>query len=129
MALASSRMSWPSSSRQSRNYGRAWEKKRATVLERDARLCQCTRCKAEKRTTIATEVDHIVSRAKAQAQGWSTERTESMENLQAINADCHKRKTIEEQGGTHKPKEIIGLDGFPVTERRGGTFDTKRRSG
>lgn len=103
---------WPSSG--PRTYGKAWEKVRAEVLKRDNYLCQCQHCKKEKRTSLATEVDHIVSRAKAQALGWTPERTEHPDNLQAINHDCHKRKTTEENGGIPKPKVRIGLDGFPV---------------
>ena len=61
---------------------------------------------------VATQVDHVVSRAKAKALGWTSERTEDMANLQAINAECHARKTIEEQGG--KVAVRIGLDGYPI---------------
>ena len=84
------------------------------VLERDSHLCQCRHCRAEARTTIATEVDHIVSRATAQSLGWSKARAEHLDNLQAINTHCHARKTQEEQGKTVKPKRHIGLDGFPI---------------
>ena len=102
------------------HYGRAWERTRAHVLARDSHLCQCTYCKASHRTTLATEVDHIISRAKAQALGWSPEQIEHPNNLQSINKDCHKRKTIEEQGGTYRgPPVRIGLDGFPVKMARG----------
>ena len=107
-------MTWSTTSRQARGYGRDWEKVRALVLERDGHLCQCKHCKAEDRTTLATEVDHRVSRAKAKALGWSEERTEHPDNLQAIAHACHVRKTTEEQGGTPKPRVRIGIDGFPI---------------
>lgn len=84
------------------------------VLQRDMFLCQCSYCKAEDRTTVALEVDHIVSKAKAKALGWSKEKTEHPSNLQAINRDCHKRKTREEVGATHVVRPQIGLDGWPV---------------
>jgi len=103
---------WPTGSRQSRGYGPEWQRVRKVVLERDGQLCQCKHCKSEGRTAIATEVDHVVSRANAKAMGWSKERTEHPANLQAINTDCHMRKTIEEQGKKLRPK--IGLDGWPV---------------
>jgi 5-methylcytosine-specific restriction protein A len=106
---------WPKESRQSRDYGRDWEKVRALVLERDSHLCQCRHCRAEKRTKLATQVDHIISRAKAQALGWSKAKTEHPSNLQAIAEDCHKRKSIEEKGGQYKPPRHIGLDGFPTS--------------
>jgi len=77
-------------------------------------LCQCVHCKADDLTKIATEVDHIVSRAKAKALGWSSAKTEDQNNLQAINEDCHERKSIEDAGGQPKPKVRIGLDGFPI---------------
>ena len=63
---------------------------------------------------IATEVDHVVSRANAMAAGWTTERTESVGNLQPINATCHLRKTIEEQGQRVRKFTKIGLDGSPI---------------
>jgi 5-methylcytosine-specific restriction protein A len=111
-----SRPNWPAESRHKRGYGAVWDKVRRFVLERDGHLCQCRHCKAEDRTTIATEVDHIVSRATAQSLGWSKARTEHPNNLQAINSDCHVIKTQEEQGKTVKPKRYIGLDGFPISD-------------
>lgn len=107
-------MSWPTTSKQSRGYGAEWSRLRKTILERDCGICKCQYCKASGKVTLATEVDHVVSRAKAAALGWSKARTEAPENLQAINSDCHKRKTAEEQGGEYKPRVRIGLDGFPV---------------
>ena len=95
-------------------YRAEWDKVRKLVLKRDGHLCQCKHCEAEGRTTIAAEVDHIVSRAIAQGLGWSNARTEHPDNLQAINSDCHVIKTQEEQGKTVKPKRHIGLDGFPI---------------
>jgi 5-methylcytosine-specific restriction protein A len=107
-------MAWHSTSRQSRDYGTEWDKLRLVILRRDNGLCQCGHCKAEHRTTIATEVDHIVSRAEAKRRGWSKAQTEDPTNLQAINTDCHKRKTQEETGGKFKRRPRIGIDGFPI---------------
>ncbi|MBI4291298.1 MAG: HNH endonuclease [Betaproteobacteria bacterium] len=107
-----SRSKWSTESRHARGYGAEWDKLRLLVLERDGHLCQCQHCKAEGRVTLATEVDHVVSRARATALGWSKARTEDPSNLQAINSDCHVRKTQEEQGKTVKPK--IGLDGWAI---------------
>jgi 5-methylcytosine-specific restriction enzyme A len=101
-----SRSNWPTTSRQSRGYGREWEKLRAIVLERDCYLCQCRYCRADGRVTVATEVDHIVPKSKG--------GTDDPENLQAIAHDCHVRKTTEEAGATPKPRVRIGLDGFPI---------------
>jgi len=110
-----SRSNWPTESRHKRGYGAEWDKVRKLVLERDGHLCQCRHCKAEGRTAIATEVDHIISRSIAQGLGWSKARAEHPSNLQAINTHCHARKTQEEQGKSVKPKRVIGLDGFPIS--------------
>ena len=107
-------MTWANTSRHKRGYGASWDKLRKFVLKRDGHLCQCEKCLAEGRTLVATHVDHIVSKAKAKAMGWSDEQIDHPSNLRAINKDCHERKTIEENGGTPKPKRMIGLDGFPV---------------
>lgn len=112
-------MSWPTSTRQSRGYDKEWGTIRRRILARDSHLCQCTYCKAEERVRLATQVDHVVSRAKAQALGWSKQQTEADANLQSINEQCHKRKTIEEQGGTFKPARRIGADGFPLQHSGG----------
>lgn len=105
---------WGTLSRHERGYGKEWDKLRLRVLDRDMHLCQCSRCKASGRTTLASEVDHVVPKAKARRAGWSNAQMDSMSNLQAINRDCHKIKTTEEQGGTAKALRKIGLDGFPL---------------
>ena len=89
---------------------------RKFVPERDGHPCQCQHCKAENRTKLATEVDHVIPKAKARAMGWTDQQIDADSNLQSINTDCHARKTIEDRGGTPKPKRIIGLDGFPIGE-------------
>jgi 5-methylcytosine-specific restriction protein A len=107
-------MAWGKESRQARGYGAKWDRKRKRILERDCGLCQCRHCKASGAINIATEVDHIVSKAKARAMRWTDEQIEADSNLQSINHDCHLRKTEEEQGKTKRPKVTIGLDGWPV---------------
>ena len=104
-------MSWANrkTSRQDRGYGRAWEVLRAQILKRDNNLCQCAQCKAEDRTALATEVDHIIPKAKG--------GTDEPSNLQAINHHCHLRKSIEDQGGKMRPRMVVGIDGYP---RNGG---------
>ena len=97
---------WPTSSRHERGYGAEWDKLRLQVLRRDNGLCQCSHCKGgQVAVKIATEVHHI----KAKADGG----TDSMDNLQAINKDCHKREDAANQGRTLKPRLVIGLDGYP----------------
>jgi 5-methylcytosine-specific restriction protein A len=103
-------MVWGTSSRQSRGYGAAWEKLRLTILTRDCGLCQP--CKKTGKLTTATEVDHIISKAKAKQMGWPAARIDGQGNLQSICTPCHKTKTQEERGFVLKPE--IGPDGWPV---------------
>ena len=103
---------WGTGSRASRGYGPAWDKLRKVVLARDGHLCQCAECRAEGRVSVATHVDHI----KPKAQGG----TDALENLQAINAKCHERKTLTEQGKTQRERYVIGPDGYPVRNVRPG---------
>ena len=88
----------------SRGYGAEWQRLRKLALARDAGLCQCRHCKASGVIRFATEVDHIVPKAKG--------GTDDTSNLQAINAECHKRKTAEDEGKAHR--HATGADGWPV---------------
>lgn len=105
-------MAWSKESRHKRGYGAAWDKKRKRILERDGGLCRCQHCKAAGRILIASEVDHVISKARARKMGWTEERIDDESNLAAINSDCHKRKTAEEEGKT--PRPTIGADGWPT---------------
>jgi 5-methylcytosine-specific restriction protein A len=87
-----------------RGYGAAWQRTRERILKRDGYLCQCSECKRCNRVRVADEVDHIVPKAKG--------GSDDDDNLRAINASCHKRKTMLENGGRPRPR--IGLDGYPV---------------
>lgn len=66
--------------------GDAWMKLRARILVRDGGMCQCEQCQGMRLT--ATEVDHCIPL-------WEG-GTDHEANLQAINTDCHKRKTADE---------------------------------
>ena len=55
-------------------------------MVRDHYLCQV--CMSEDRLTPATEVDHIIPKARG--------GTDNPDNLQAICAECHKTKTARE---------------------------------
>ena len=92
-----------STSSSARGYGAAWNKLRSIVLKRARYLCQCSECSKLGRVRTANEVDHIVPK-------WQG-GTDDLSNLQAINTDCHKRKTQVELG--HKTKTPIGVDGWP----------------
>lgn len=89
-------------SRHARGYGSRWVKLRLQVLRRDQHLCVV--CRAAGRVRVATEVDHVVPRAKG--------GTDALANLQAICTPCHKAKTIADAGG--KPRVRIGVDGWPA---------------
>lgn len=87
---------------------------RGSVLRRDAYVCQCEHCKQSGRVRPATEVDHVVAKERARALGWTNEQIDSETNLQAINAECHRRKTLEDEGKSYRKPDRIGVDGFPI---------------
>ncbi|AAL40344.1 putative bacteriophage protein gp82 [Burkholderia pseudomallei] len=73
--------------RHARGYGTAWDKIRQRILRRDSGLCQP--CLQAGRVTVATAVDHVISKARG--------GTDHDENLQAICRDCHAAKTARER--------------------------------
>lgn len=75
--------------RQERGYDAEWERTRSRILKRACGLCECAECKQLGRVRVAREVDHIVPKS----QGGSNDD----DNLQAINRDCHKAKTLRER--------------------------------
>lgn len=92
---------WSTASRHKRGYGSAWDRIRATVLS-DEPLCRP--CRQVGRITAATEVDHVVPKAKGGG--------DEAGNLQPICKACHADKTIRDRGQVPRPE--IGLDGWPV---------------
>ncbi len=68
-----------------RGYGWKWVKTRRQVLERAGYRCQCRECAELGRVWPAHEVDHVIPKAA----GGSDE----LGNLQAMNRECHRRKT------------------------------------
>jgi len=90
---ASQRSGWSrrpdrSGSTTSRGYGWTWQKLRERILKRDGWIC--AQCKRAGRIVNATDVDHIVSKAKG--------GTDEPDNLQALCSVCHKAKTATEAG-------------------------------
>lgn len=57
-------------------------------MKRDQYLCKCDTCQSTGALKLAHEVDHIVPMAEG--------GTDSMDNLRAINRDCHREKTAAE---------------------------------
>lgn len=101
-------MPWSRTSRHERGYGREWDRLRQQAMTRDKYLCQP--CLGKGQVTAATEVDHVMSKAKG--------GKDEMGNVQAICSDCHREKTAREsaeaQGRTYRPRVAIGTDGWPV---------------
>lgn len=87
-----------------RGLGWEWQKARKQALKRDGHLC--VPCLHNGRPTPATEVDHVLPRAKG--------GTDDLDNLESICRDCHQAKTAADEGRTYKPKVTIGADGWPV---------------
>ena len=84
--VATQRLGSADTIREQRRLGQwDWERIRQRIMLRDKGLCQCLQCRDAGRTTLATEVDHIVPLW----QGGSDDEA----NLQAINRECHKRKS------------------------------------
>ena len=84
-------------SAKARGYDYAWQKIRDWVMQRDSGLCQpCAKLGA---VSAAQEVDHIVPKAQAKRLGWTRERMDARENLQAICRVCHGAKTALEARG------------------------------
>jgi 5-methylcytosine-specific restriction protein A len=80
-------------SRQERGYDAEWDRKRAEILRRDQGLCQPCLESTPERVTRATQVDHIVSKAKAKQLRWTRAQVDADANLQSICDDCHREKT------------------------------------
>lgn len=97
-------MAWSKESSAARGYGAAWRKLRLRILARDMHLCQCEQCAQRAVPLPATDVDHI----KPKAQGG----TDDEQNLRALNRECHKRITQEQQG--KRWRHEVGLDGWPT---------------
>lgn len=76
--------------RHQRGYGSYWDKLRPMILRRDDYACRCERCQASAWPREASEVDHIVPKARG--------GTDDPSNLQAMHPECHERKTQRERG-------------------------------
>jgi 5-methylcytosine-specific restriction protein A len=93
--------------RHEQGYGTAWDRLRLVVLKRDGYLCQCAECKSSGRVRLASQVDHI----RPKARGGS----DALDNLQAIHAECHRRKTnAEERINWPQATLKVGIDGWPA---------------
>jgi len=64
----------------------------------------CTRCEAQCRTTVATQLDHVVALVNGGTDTWN--------NLQGLCDACHDAKTREDLG--HKASGACDRDGLPI---------------
>lgn len=78
----------------------------AFIMRRDGGICHCDVCIRDGLLKPAHEVDHIVP--------LKDNGDDDPSNLRAVNVDCHKRITAEQQG--HRVRPTIGVDGFPVVD-------------
>lgn len=95
---------WSKESRQSRGYGKEWDKLRKIVMRRDSFLCCCDECIRLGRIRPAQAVDHRIPKAQG--------GTDDLSNLCAINTACHQAKTDRENGRSPRKKRYGG-DGWP----------------
>lgn len=98
-------MAWPTTSRQSRGYGREHDRIRADLIRT---VILCEQCRREGRTTVGTIADHVIPLAK----GGKTERS----NYQLLCKSCSNKKTIEDGGRKCRVRRRIALDGWPVDD-------------
>jgi len=84
-----------------RGYGREYRRLRALLLKREP---LCRPCNAKGRTTVATQVDHILAIANGGA-------AHDITNLQPICAECHQDKCNLDKG--HRLRRRITEGGWP----------------
>ncbi|MGE8516697.1 MAG: HNH endonuclease [Alcaligenes nematophilus] len=79
---------WRKEPKESGRGGRSWRRRRDYILIRDGGLCQCETCQALGSPLPADEVDHVIPISQG--------GTDAHDNLRAINADCHRKKSQRE---------------------------------
>lgn len=81
-----------------RGYGVQWQKLRSLMLGQEP-LCRL--CKAEGRTAAATDLDHVVPKAKG--------GTDDPANLQPLCRACHDAKTRRDSGARARGCDASGM--------------------
>ena len=74
----------------------------------------CRQCSTKGRTTLATQVDHIIALVNGGSDGDN--------NKQPLCDECHKVKTAADMG--YRRRVSIGLDGWPITRPAFGSLDS-----
>lgn len=75
-----------------RGYDRRWQRRRAIQLQREP---LCRHCYARGIITPATDVDHIISKAKG--------GPDTFDNYASLCHACHSSKTVREDGALARP--------------------------
>jgi len=104
-------MAWSKESPAARGYGAEWKRLREQILKRDRYICICSGCRRAGRVLPATHVDHIISKAKWLEVRGNLIGVDHPSNLQAMNVDCHKLKTVLEKG--MRPRSGCDRNGWP----------------
>lgn len=79
-----------------RGYGSKWRIIRAQFLSKHPLCCDPDR-RHVGRVEVATDVDHILPRARGGSNRW--------ENLQALCHACHSAKTVRDDGGFGRKRD------------------------
>lgn len=91
-------------SESARTRGNTWMRIRDRIFTRDHGMCRCAECTALGRWLPAHEVDHILELADG--------GDDSDDNLQAINRDCHRRKSA--AAAARRARSAIGAAPGPA---------------
>lgn len=105
-------MAWSKASRHERGYGTEWDRLREQILKRDKYVCVCQGCRAAGRVLPATHVDHIINKATWNKTRGTLVGVDHPSNLQSMNVDCHKLKTLLEKGV--QPRSGCDRNGWPT---------------
>lgn len=95
---------------ESRGYGSAWKKLRASILKRDSYLCQAAL--AQGRIEAATQVDHIISKATWLKLHGTLAGVDDPSNLQSLSKAAHDAKSLREKG--YEPRTGFDASGAPT---------------
>lgn len=88
-----------------RERGRTNQRTRDRFFRRDPLCAGCKR-KSPPVTRVWTQLDHIVALING--------GTNDDSNREGLCDECTKAKTARDLGQTQRPKQRIGLDGYPV---------------
>lgn len=123
-------------SRHKRGYGSEWDSKRERIKQRAAGLCEP--CLPLGIVHTGHECDHKISKAVWQRCYGSLAGVDDDANLQWINRDCHRIKTLAEaaaargvvpQPDVHRPEAEAGMAAGPGAPSRGAPGSSQAGGG